>query len=180
MMVRLACAESKNCMRELLSADRLDKPVIALIDPDASRGGLTKSEIHQQLVAADDQFFEKWGFERTLDRNQGLLDRLFEYPPIEWDRIGHFQDVTMRLIAERLLPDASGNTYADNELRRRKVPPPPPPGSPFCPRPSPSCSPARPYLVLRLLLRKFLFTHLPRTHVDTLASCRSDDEDKVQ
>ncbi len=40
--------------------------------------------------------------------------------------------------------------------------------------------PARPQLALRLLLRKFLFAHLPRTHAQTLDSCRYDDERKGQ
>ena len=40
--------------------------------------------------------------------------------------------------------------------------------------------PARPQLALRLLLFKFLFAHLPRTHAQTLDPCRSDGERKGQ
>ena len=49
------------------------------------------------------------------------------YPPIEWNRIGLFQDVTMRLIAERLLPDASDKMYVDGELISQKLRPLMPP-----------------------------------------------------
>jgi hypothetical protein len=41
--------------------------------------------------------------------------------------IGHFQVVTMRLIAERLLPNAAGNTYVDRELISQKLDLLPPP-----------------------------------------------------
>jgi hypothetical protein len=46
-----------------------------------------------------------------------MHDHLFSSDPIEWQRIGHFQDVTLRLISERLLPkEKSGTTWLDNEL----------------------------------------------------------------
>ena len=41
--------------------------------------------------------------------------------------IGIFQDVTMRLIAERLLEDAAGTTYVDGELISHKLKALPPP-----------------------------------------------------
>ena len=41
--------------------------------------------------------------------------------------IGIFQDVTMRLIAERVLHDADGSTYVDGELISRKLKALPPP-----------------------------------------------------
>ena len=59
----------------------------------------------------------------------------------------------------------------------RRLSPPPPPGSSFCP--------AQPILLahshaLRLPFYKFLLAHLPRTHAQTLAACRSDSEGKGQ
>ena len=42
-----------------------------------------------------------WGYE--MPSAERLLDVLFAAEPIEWNRIGAFQDVTMRLIAEQLL-----------------------------------------------------------------------------
>ena len=48
----------------------------------------------------------KWGI-GAPPVAQKLYDATFQYEPIEWNRIGHFQDVTMRLIAQRLLPDSA-------------------------------------------------------------------------
>ena len=44
---------SPNCMRELLRAAVLGKPTFALLDPEATKGGLTRAEIEEQLRAAD-------------------------------------------------------------------------------------------------------------------------------
>ena len=115
--------QSKNCMRELVCATQMAKPIIALIDPDAPRGGLSMAEIHEQLLDANADY-RKWGFdEKTTPNGQALYDHLFADEPIEWDRIGHYQDVTMRLIAERLLPDVVGKTYVDREIINRKPKP---------------------------------------------------------
>jgi hypothetical protein len=107
--------QSKNCMRELVSTTTKQKPAIALVDPDASRGGVSKEQASVQLIDAE-TYFDKWGFGEAVPSGSALHAHLFAFEPIEWNRIGHFQDVTMRLIAERLLPDASGRTYVDREL----------------------------------------------------------------
>jgi hypothetical protein len=57
-----------------------------------------------------------------------LYDKIFapNVAPIEWNRIGVFQDISMRQIAERLLPaDLHGKTYLQGELIRDlpKLPP---------------------------------------------------------
>ena len=58
-----------------------------------------------------------WGYE--MPSAERLLDVLFAAEPIEWNRIGAFQDVTMRLIAEQLLPErVRGTTYLRGELAR--------------------------------------------------------------
>ena len=44
-----------------------------------------------------------------------LGDALFAQPALEWNRLGVFQDVTMRLIAERLLPADVGPTHLPGE-----------------------------------------------------------------
>ena len=119
---------SKNCMRELVSSMIKEKPIIALIDPDASHGGLSLDECHAQLLEAD-AMYAKWGFNTEPDAPLGrtLYNHLFKYEPIEWNRIGHFQDVTMRLIAERLMPPGSASTtYVDRELVTSKLRPLPP------------------------------------------------------
>jgi len=129
---------SKNCMRELVASVTMQKPLIALTDPERGRGGLSLEEIHAQLHAAD-SLAAKWGFrleEHHDEQGHGewhggfiwpgsqlLSDALFASEPIEWNRIGHFQDVTMRLIAERLLPDAAGATYVDKEIVSQRLKP---------------------------------------------------------
>ena len=89
---------SKNCMRELVSSTKMRKPIIALIDSDASRGGLSLGEIQTQVLEADGMY-AKWEFNQNGLAGLELYDHLFAHDPIEWNRIGHFQDVTMRLIA---------------------------------------------------------------------------------
>ena len=117
---------SKNCMRELVSSTEMRKPIIALIDSDASRGGLSLGEIQTQVLEADGMY-AKWEFNQNGLAGQELYDHLFAHDPIEWNRIGHFQDVTMRLIAERLLPDGNaGTTYVDKELVNAELTPLPP------------------------------------------------------
>jgi len=113
------------------------KPIIPLIDLDESRGGLSLDEVRRQLVEAD-ALHTKWGF-RTQESDQegpiwpgsdALHEHLFDGEPIEWNRIGHFQDVTMRLIAERMLDSGclpqqgegvAGTTYVDRELTAEKL-----------------------------------------------------------
>ena len=53
---------SRNCMREITSATRMGKPMIALIDQDMSRGGLPMSEVHARLLAAEGSY-AKWDFD---------------------------------------------------------------------------------------------------------------------
>jgi hypothetical protein len=47
---------------------------------------------------------------------------LFAVPPVEWNRLPHFQDVTIRLIAERgILRSESGALYLQGEAASMKV-----------------------------------------------------------
>jgi len=118
--------QSKNCMRELVSSTIRKKPVIALVDSDSSHGGLTPKQVHMQLIEADSSY-PKWGFDPEVSPpGQALNDHLFEREPIEWNRIGVFQEVTMRLIAERAL-DLEGDTYVDRELQSQDLKPLPAP-----------------------------------------------------
>ena len=97
--------KSMNCMIELRSTVSKGKPIIPVLDPDQSRGGLTKAQIKQQLIESDGKW-ERWGFNTDDlgdDKGEELYSTLFSYEPVDWNRIGAFQDVTMRLIAERLL-----------------------------------------------------------------------------
>ena len=73
------------------------------LEQDTSRGGLTQAQIHGRLAAAEDNY-DKWGFDRgTTPNGAELYGTLFASAPLEWERIGAFQDVTMRLLAEWLL-----------------------------------------------------------------------------
>ena len=123
--------ESKNCLRELLAATKRGKPLIALIDSDQSHGGLSVEEVRRKLDQVHLRY-AGWGFEEAAPHGQLLHGYLFAQEPIEWTRIGHFQDVTMRLIAERVLlaadmPAIVGNTYVDRELVCVELSPLPPP-----------------------------------------------------
>jgi len=133
--------QSRNCVRELVAAHKKQTPVITLIDL-AHKGGLSLRAIRSSLYRADELAVHKWNFKSHADSPsrtreyhgkfvwpgaEALHEYLFEHPAIEWKRIGHFQDVTMRLIAERLVPDAANATYVDREListKRRPIRPP--------------------------------------------------------
>ena len=61
--------------------------------------------MHAQLLEADNSY-AKWGFQGDGGpQGEALFKALFANDYIEWDRVGCFQDVTMRLIATRLLPE---------------------------------------------------------------------------
>ena len=109
---------SPNCMRELLRAVWNKKKIIAVLETEEKHGGLTKGQIKEQLIEAV-QKFDDWGLAREMNdasvwdprRWEGnkypggdeLFNKLFENEPIEWNRIGAFQDVTLHLIADELL-----------------------------------------------------------------------------
>lgn len=77
---------SKNCMRELVSSTVKKKPIIALIDTDASRGGLTLEQVHANLIAGESSY-DKWGFDpKATPTGQVMYDHLFQDEPIEWNR----------------------------------------------------------------------------------------------
>ena len=59
---------------------------------------------------------------------EGCITALFADEPIEWNRIGCFQDVTLRLIAERMLLKDHGKTYLSGEMIHLHVELPPPQG----------------------------------------------------
>ena len=79
--------ESKNCMRELVATTMKRKPTIALVDPDASRGGLSLDEVRAQLIEAEASY-AKWGFDEATTPNGLTLFyvHLFQADPIEWNR----------------------------------------------------------------------------------------------
>ena len=111
---------SVNCMRELLRAVLMRKPIFTLVETEDKAGRLTRQQVREQLVRAC-QRFREWGLLAEVEEwvQAGKLppgvttiptaDVLYAslFPPgtvaIEWNRIGAFQDVSMRAIAQRLL-----------------------------------------------------------------------------
>lgn len=100
--------KSPNCMRELLRAVVTQKPIMALVELETKHGALTRAQVQERLQEADD-LYESWGMAAEV-RSWGyqlpdaakLEGALWQAETIEWNRIGAFQDVSMRLIAQRL------------------------------------------------------------------------------
>jgi hypothetical protein len=122
-VVLISCSpgyfESKNCMREIRCAVSKGKPLIALLE-EPGRGGASVEGVRAQLEVAEANY-SKWGFEHDDGpRGAALADALLSRAPIEWNRLGVFQDVTLRLIAERLLPGDHGPTYVEGEAAHQQ------------------------------------------------------------
>lgn len=122
-------AASKNCLRELRATVQLGKPLIPVLEVDPQHGGLSMETMCEQLVAADAKYVQ-WGFDGASPKGGDLARCLAERHPIEWSRLSAFQDVALREVAGRLLPDGHGAVYLDGELAlpRASAPLPPPPG----------------------------------------------------
>jgi len=130
---------SKSCMRELIAVATMQRPTLALVEPVCTSNsghheGLSLAEVRAHLLQAAEAgrrgLYEQWGFAADAPQARQLYDHLFALNPIEWNRVGHFQDVTMRLIAERLLgPNGghAGTTYVARELVSKKLRPLPAP-----------------------------------------------------
>ena len=83
--------------------------------------------------AADQPWVRRWALEEemrrfgheTMPTGEQLVKALFAEDSIEWNRLTAFQDVSMRLIAERLLPEAiHGSVYVQGEAGRQILAPP--------------------------------------------------------
>ena len=123
---------SPNCLRELLRAALTKKPILALFETERKHGALTRDEILEQLRKADAKYelwglssdVKSWGYDMPTPEH--LYESLFLHEPIEWTRIGAFQDVTMRVMAEALLPTESlqrrQGTFLQGELVRQPLP----------------------------------------------------------
>ena len=71
----------------------MGKLIIPVVDPDASKGGLTQDQVQEQLIEAETSLYEKWELVNIGLSASDLYTALFANPPIEWNRIGAFQDV---------------------------------------------------------------------------------------
>jgi hypothetical protein len=107
-----------NCVRELVRAIVRNKQVTLLL-PDAEVHGVVTQEIIRGIVT--DEWVEQWKLKNTilaewatkweaaelkLPTAVDICDALFKQPPLEWSRIPPFQDRTMVLMCQRLLPEA--------------------------------------------------------------------------
>jgi len=126
---------SPNCMRELLRAVLTGKPIVTVVETDGKHGSITLERIRKQLDAADGHHTH-WGLAGEVQQWGYAMPSAYELfaalgvcgPPIEWNRVGAFLDVTMRLIAEALLPEADhGHTYQQGDIQRQPKPLLPPP-----------------------------------------------------
>ena len=150
---------SQNCMRELLRAVARGKRLVTMLELESSKGGMAREEVYDGLRAADAHYSQRWGdaylqsevrewlqagwAEPTRGRRMcealaagdAVADVLFkalyedDERVIEWNRIGCFQQVTLRLIAESLLPaEKRGSTYVQGELINKAIRLAPPSG----------------------------------------------------
>ena len=98
-------ADSRNCMRELRRAVQQGKPLIALLEPEARRGGVTEEGMRSQLIAAEECRAasgeasgpgtpSRRADDSTPRSGAELADALFAQEAIEWNRLGAFQDVS--------------------------------------------------------------------------------------
>ena len=108
---------SINCMRELLRAVLKKKPIVAMFETDAKHGAITIEQIEERLCDAKLQpMYAQWGLDEEvknwkheLPTAAELYAKLFAVPALEYNRTTPFQDVTLRLLAERLIPRRKGS-----------------------------------------------------------------------
>ena len=89
-----------------------EEAVVPELPPYVLLSALAERAAEHAMVDAGDAAT----IEADAPRSDVLVERLFAEEPIEWNRIGHFQAVTLRLIAERLLPHGAGSTFVPSEL----------------------------------------------------------------
>ena len=139
--------EKTNAMKELYRAVVQRRPILAILDPDPTQdGGLTKADICKLITneLLDKhglrEKWDEWRRERAIlgeawewNRNGApgapqVLERLFAIAPVEWHRLPHLQDVTIRLIAQRGVARGPERVelYMEGEASRKQVTLPPP------------------------------------------------------
>ena len=107
-------------VREFVRAILRKKPLIALLEPHASeafdgcieaacREILASDEFCERLEKLRPQVEEQWANEwgqpdLRLPTAQEAADELFKSAPLVWMRSTDVQDVTMRMIGERMMP----------------------------------------------------------------------------
>ncbi len=113
--------KSGPCAQEVVRTVVQKKPVFILLEPDKARGGLTEAECRRvfadnpnwstetkprvgKLEAKLDDWKLEWQRpDLAMPTTAEIEAALFAQPLILWSRLSAFQDVSMRLIAERIL-----------------------------------------------------------------------------
>ena len=129
--------EKKNSLKELYRAVVQRRPILAMLEPDATQeGGLNQAAVEALITNAILDKFKlrkKWGewkedgelLPAAFDHAPGEIEvrlALFATPPVEWNRLPHFQDVTIRLIAQNgILHGTAGELYLQGEAATGKV-----------------------------------------------------------
>ena len=120
----------RNAMKELYRAVVQRRPILAILEPDASQdGGLNQAAI-EALITEEllnqhglgvkwDEWMEgnKWVSASGLRRASASEVRaaLFRLPPVEWHRLPQLQDVTIRLIVQRGIAFSRQRLYLEGE-----------------------------------------------------------------
>lgn len=102
-------------MRELLRSWHRGSPTLPVFESEAKKGGLSPDQVLACLREADGKLepngawqslhaeLAEWTPRFEKPTPQALYDCLYSGKMIEWNRLAAFQDVTLRLVAERLL-----------------------------------------------------------------------------
>jgi len=120
--------EKINCIRELVRAIVRNKQLILLL-PDAEVHGAFTQAMIRNIVT--DEWVEQWQLEKLLSdwavewgvaelkppTALDICEALLKYPPLEWSRLTPFQDRTMVLLCQRLLPESGRNIYLQGAAR---------------------------------------------------------------
>jgi len=119
--------EKVNCVREFVRAIVRNKPITLLL-PDAEVHGEFTKVMVAEIVT--DMWLEQWKLRKLLAEwvsewgvaevkpltAADIRDALFKQPPLEWSRLTPFQDRTMVLMCQRLLPEAERDIYLQGAL----------------------------------------------------------------
>jgi len=125
--------EKKTSLEELYRAVAQRRPILAMLEPERSQeGGLKRADVEGLItIQRLEQFellimFDDWktrsdsalfpdAFDHAPDETE-VLGALFATAPVEWNRLPQFQDVTIRLIAEKgILQGRGGELYLQGE-----------------------------------------------------------------
>jgi len=130
--------EKKNSLKELYRAVVQRRPILAMLEPDATQeGGLNQADVEALITNAKldkyklRQKWAEWKEEGELlpvafvDHAPDEVEvraSLFATPPVEWNRLPHFQDVTIRLIAQNgIFGGKAGKLYLQGEAATGKI-----------------------------------------------------------